>query len=134
MYSKVNGEDSASWVKKGEKQLDGLPADVTKLKLLTSLAKVYFEQEQQGKALQYMNRAFDLGEELFEQDLTANPGKMAYTADGEEELDDLAAAAAQYLQDPNSVVTKVNSTENELLKAHLQVAAATGLMHRSKRD
>lgn len=74
-----------------------------------------------------MGRAYDLGEELFEDDLKANPGKFSEMADGFDELVDLTSVAARQPWLSQNALDHVKLVRNDVLRARLLVEEAKGI-------
>jgi len=72
-----------------------------------------------------LEQGIDLGGEIFEQDLTAHPGKLAYNVDGFDELVKLCEVGAKY--EPTYTLSRVRQIRDDLLRAHLLVSVAEGL-------
>lgn len=126
-YAKVNKEQTTDWLKESKSELDRLPAGKRKLKLMVALAKNSLIGADDKQAIAMFEKAFDLGEEIFEEDLKSNPGKMAYYSEGEEELADLTESFAKPPTVRTSTISRIESIRDELLKAKLLVAAAKGI-------
>jgi len=114
------------WLKQSNNQLQSLPPGITKLKLMLALARDSMLAGDQKRAMELFQKAFDLGEELFAEDLRSNPGKMAYEGTGEEELAKLSEVFAKYPDTRVATMARVRSTRDDVLKARLLVAAAKG--------
>lgn len=75
-----------------------------------------------------LEQGLDLGEEIFNEDLAAHPGKLAYNVDGFDELTKLVQVGGKY--DTDYTVNYVRQIRNELLRAHLLVSVAEGISSR----
>ncbi len=108
--------------------LEKMPPDVNKLRLLVKISKARFMAGDQRGADAYADRGLDLGEELFSQDMRSNPGKMAYSAAGFDEIAELLHVLAQYDSSSERVVRRVRQIRNETLKARALGVIAQGLL------
>lgn len=131
-FDKLDPRKSADWQEEATREVDRLPPGKTRLRLLVAMAKAELVEGRFEAALPLFNKAFDLGQLLFTQDLNDNPGKMAYAADGEEELKDLVTAFAQKSKLFAIISEQVRGLHNDLLKAKLLVAAAKGSLSQPK--
>lgn len=127
LYAKVNQDEAQSWVAGARQQLDSLPPGPNKLRLIIALIKVSIANGNREQARQQSGRAFDLGEELFEEDLKANPGKMSDMAEGFDELVDLTSVCARQPWLFADTLGHVRQLRNDILRARLLVEEAKGL-------
>jgi hypothetical protein len=77
-------------------------------------------------------RCFALGEELFEEELDAHPGRATYTSPVYNVLDELVRSATPF--DPTTAVSKVDQVENAALKAYLLHSLAVELYAIQKQE
>ena len=99
-------------------------ASVAKLRIMCSLANVYFVRGDQERAMTMTDHALDLGEELYAQFMMANPGAVSYSADGVDEMTGLVGKAVAKVKRPETVVARINQMRQDVLKATLLTAAA----------
>lgn len=78
-------------------------------------------------AQQQVGRVYDLGEELFEEDVKANPGKFSEMADGYNELVDLTSVAARQPWLVGQTLDHARQVRNDVLRARLLVELAKGM-------
>lgn len=130
-YRRIDSEKAASWGDEANRELDHLPAGKVKLSLMGALATSALSQGKRDRALALFGNAFDLGELLFGEDIKENPGKMAYTVVGEEELASLVASFSKERRVFPAVLAEINGVHNDLLKAKLLVAGARGALSQS---
>jgi hypothetical protein len=109
-YSKSEPQEADAWRSQANAELERLPAGNTRLKLIAALAKDSLVNGDENRATSLFDKAFDLGEELFAEDLKANPGKMAYESQGEGELTELSEAFAKYPKISAATLSRVQST------------------------
>lgn len=121
-------KQASQWRDDAQAELDHLPAGKIKLKLLVALANLAVVQHKQEVALGLFNKAFDLGELLFNMDIKENPGKMAYTVEGEEELASLVTDFCKDNALRPAALDQTRGIHNDVLKAKLLVAAAKGTL------
>jgi hypothetical protein len=127
-YDQLDPKKADDWRTQATAELDHLPAGKTKLKLIIALADAALSEKKFQAALQLFDSAFDLGQTLVIQDLKDNPGKMAYAANGEEELAGVVADFSKYRNVRNDVVEQTRLVHDDVLKAKLLVAAAKGIL------
>jgi len=72
-----------------------------------------------------LNRCFTLGEELFEEELDAHPGRPTYTSPSYNALDGLVTSGASF--DPTTTASKVDQVGDIALKAYLLQSLARAL-------
>jgi hypothetical protein len=125
-YSKINQQQAADWLKESAGELDRLPSGTIKLRLLVQIAEGSLINGRQERAIVLFEHAFDLGEEIFEEDLKSSPGKMAYAAEGEAQLAELTESFAAHPAGRTIAMSRVEALRDDLLKAKLFVAAARG--------
>ncbi|MFQ5777190.1 MAG: hypothetical protein ACE5IP_04200 [Terriglobia bacterium] len=126
-YATADKEQAEARLRQSARYLDSMEPGREKLRLLVALARGYFALERVKDANQATARALDLGEELFAQDLQANPGTMAYAASGSEEMTTLVQWAAKNSADPLTILSRIRQVRSELLRARLLVFFAQGL-------
>lgn len=113
-----------SWIEQAAKHLDGMTTSVAKLRVTAALANAYFVRGDEERALTMTDHALDLGEELYEQYMIANPGAVSYSADGFEEMMDLMRKGMARVKRPESMVARINELRQDVLKATLLTVAA----------
>lgn len=126
-YSAVDEKKGAAGMLDLSKQLDGMQAGIGKLKLMVTLIEGYFALGRDKEAQATIGRAFDLGEELVVRDLEANPGKMAYSATGFDQIMDLAETAASRPGSSYDLLSRIRQVRSELIRANLLSSMAKGL-------
>jgi hypothetical protein len=126
-YAKVDPSQSESWVSGAREQLNSLPPGIKKLRLMIALIKVSIANGNREDARQQATKVYDLGEELFEEDLKANPGKGSQMADGFEELTDLTSVGARLPWLSAETLDHVRQLRNDVLRARLLVEEAKGM-------
>ncbi|HEY6307464.1 MAG TPA: hypothetical protein VI488_13510 [Candidatus Angelobacter sp.] len=126
-YSK-DAAQAKSWLAEAEKQMDKMRPGLNKLKLLVAIAKSYFVAGDLRSAYKYVDRAFDLGEELFSEDVKANPGKMAYSAVGFDEFTNLIELVARYDPHAEGLIQRAHEIRNDILKARALGMIAKGML------
>jgi hypothetical protein len=130
-FVKLDQQKAGDWFKGANDELERVPPGRTRLKLMVALVGDLLATGRMEQATAMFDKAFDYGEELFEQDLKANPGKMAYQADGEEELAQLTEKFTEDERVRSFAVARVDGIREELLKAKLLIAAVNGLSGRA---
>jgi hypothetical protein len=99
--------------------------DEDKLRALTAVARVEAALKDSRAVVEAVQQGFELGGELFEQDLELHPGKLAYRAVGFAELTELAGLGAKFA--PEEILSHISRIRSEALKANLLVDAADGI-------
>jgi hypothetical protein len=127
-YRRLNSAEAAGWRDEANRELDRLPVGKVKLRLMVALATSALSEGERDRALALFGKAFDLGELLFGEDLKENPGKMAYTVEGEEELASLVASFSKERKVFPAVFDEIKGVHNDVLKAKLLVAAEKGIL------
>lgn len=130
-YRRIDSEKAASWGDEASRELDHVPTGKVKLRLMAALATSALSQGKRDRAMALFGKAFDLGELLFEEDLKENPGKMAYTVEGEEDLALLVTSFSKERRVFTAVLADINGVHTDLLKAKLLVAGAKGALNQS---
>jgi hypothetical protein len=126
-YAKLDADQAGAWVSGARQQLNSLAPSVKKLRLMIALIKVSIANGNREDARQQASKAYDLGEELFEDDLRGNPGKLSDSADGFEELTDLTSVAARQPWLSAETLDHVRQLRNDVLRARLLVEQAKGM-------
>lgn len=126
-YASIDQKKSTSGIDDLAKQLDGMKSGIAKLQLMTNLINGYYALGREKDAVAMIGRAFDLGEELALRDLAANPGKMAYSAVGFDQIMGLAEAAAMHSSGTYDLLSKIRQVQSDLLRANLLSSMAKGL-------
>jgi hypothetical protein len=126
-YAKLDASQSDAWVSGAEKQLNSLPPDLNKLRLMIALVKVSIANGNREEAQQQIGKAYDFGEEIFEEDSKANPGKVSKQTDGLDELVDLTSAAARKPWLSAAVLDHIRQIRNDVLRAWLLVEQAKSI-------
>lgn len=127
-YDKIDANRANNWRDDALHQLDSLPPGKIKLKLLAALATASLEEGKTELALGLFDKAFDLAQTLFSQDLKDNPGKMAYATLGEDDLASLVTSFSRNNKVRGTVIEQTREVHNDVLRAKLLVAAAKGEM------
>jgi len=127
-FAEVDATQAEAWVSGARKQLDTMPADIYKLQLMIALSKFSIAKGNRDDARQEISRAYDLGEELFQEDMESNPGKLSDTGQGYDELVDLTAAASREPWLAAETLDHVRHIRNDVLRAHLLVEEAKGMI------
>jgi hypothetical protein len=126
-YEKLDAGQADAWVSGAKEQLNSMPAGVNKLRLMIALIKVNIANDDEENAKQQTGRAYDLGEEIFEEDLRANPGKFSGMAEGFDELVDLTSVGARQPWLSGNTLDHVRQVRNDVLRARLLVEQAKGM-------
>jgi hypothetical protein len=126
-YTKLDASQADTWVSGARQQLNSLPPTLNKLRLTIALIKVSLANGDREAAQQQIGKAYDFGEELFEEDLKANPGKFSEMADGFDELVDLTSAAARQPWSSAIALDHVRQLRDDVLRARMLVEEARGL-------
>lgn len=110
----------------GSKQTIGtLEDEPGKVEALASLAQAYASLGDLTSFRATARQAFDLGTELFQQDLDAHPGKLAIFAVTFKDLTKLTRVAVRF--DTAHTLAHLTGLQNNVLQAHLLVDAASAL-------
>jgi hypothetical protein len=131
-YADIDSRTAANWLHDASEEVSRLPSGTLKLRLMAALTKAKLVNHAPDVE-QDLRRTCALGEELFAEDMEANPGKMAYNAEGSDELEDLIEVAAARLPRPAFAVDIARKAGNDLLRSHLLISAAMGLAARDGR-
>ncbi len=123
-YDAKEQSQADAWVEQALKRTEDMNASVGKLRILCSLANVYFVRGDQARAMTMTDHALDLGEELYSQFMMANPGAVSYSADGVDEMIGLIGKAVAKVKRPETMVARINQVRQDVLKATLLTAAA----------
>ncbi len=124
-YSAVKDPSQAdAWIGQALKRTEDMNASVAKLRIMCSLANVYFVRGDQERAMTMTDHALDLGEELYAQFMMANPGAVSYSADGVDEMIGLVSKVVARVKRPETMVERINQVRQDVLKATLLTAAA----------
>lgn len=126
-FTASDPKKSEEWVAGSTAELGKMPAGEPKLQLIVALAKDALYSQKNARAGELFNKSFDLGEELFEEDARSNPGKMAYTTVGDQELAMLVEVFAKSRNFRATTTGRVREVRNDVLRARLLVAAAKGV-------
>jgi hypothetical protein len=105
--------------------IPGIGDEKGKLRALTALAQAAAGIGNMDSFRQALRKGFDLGVELFQQDLDVHPTKPAMFAAGFHDLTQLTRVGVRF--DPQYTLGQVSSLQNALLQAYLLVDAAEGL-------
>jgi len=126
-YTQLDSSQADAWVSGAREQVNSLPPSLNKLRLTIALIKVSIANGDREEAQQRIGKAYDFGEELFEEDLKANPGKFSELADGFDELVDLASVAARQAWLSGGSLNHIRQIRNDVLRARLLVEQAKGM-------
>lgn len=96
-----------------------------RLAALVALAKSAASLHDHDLAAKWMDEAFNLGEEILNEDLEVHPGKAVYMAKGLDALSELTSMAVQ--MDFYDAMARLEHVRNERLQAYLFIAAAEGM-------
>jgi len=96
-----------------------------KVMALFAIAKANHELNDQKAMQTAWNRAFDLGQELFQEDIEAHPVRPAYQAACFDNLRNLAKFGGKF--DPPMILQSLRKVRNQLLQAYLPISAAEGI-------
>lgn len=105
--------------------IDGIQDKGGKVRALVALAETAANIGDSKTFRESVKKAFDLGTEIFQQDLDVHPGKAAIFATGFDDLARLTAVAVRF--DRDTTLQYLASLRNEQLRAHLLVDAALTL-------
>ena len=126
-YQQVDPQQANAWLSAGRQQLDSLPSGLAKLRLKIALIKAAIANGDREAAKEQIAQAYDFGAGLFEADSTAEPGKLAQSTDGFDELVDLTDAASRQTWLQPASLENVRRIRPEVLRAHLLVEEAKGI-------
>ena len=93
--------------------------------MVTALAEAEAAAKQDKLFTETLRRGLDLGAELFNEDIAAHPGEIAYNAEGFDDLLKLAEVGGQYETLPT--LDFIRQIKNDVLKAHLLIGASEGV-------
>ncbi len=95
------------------------------LRVLSDLGEAAAAAGDEKVLRESLEQGIDLGSEIFEEDLIAHPGALAYNVDGFDEITKLSEVGAKY--EPTYTLSRVRQVREDLLRAHLLVSVAEGL-------
>lgn len=101
-----------------------------KVKVLFAIARGYLAVKDQKAMQAHWNRAFDLGQELFQEDSEAHPGRLAYQTACFESLRSLTEFAAKLA--PPMMLQAMRGVRNQLLRTYLGISVADGMFEHEK--
>ncbi len=107
------------------KDLESIGGAADRVAVLVALAKAAAATRDQKLIAETLERGFDLGEELFSEDLDVHPGKAVEDVTGFDSLSDLTAVGVKYA--PEYTVPRIERISNDLLRAHLLMITAENL-------
>lgn len=96
-----------------------------KVMALFAITKADHELNDQKAMQTAWNRAFDLGQQLFQEDIEAHPVRLAYQAACFDTLRNLAKFGGKF--DPPMIMQGLRKVQNQLLRAYLPISAADGI-------
>jgi hypothetical protein len=128
-YSSVDQKAGSAGMQDLAAQIDGMKAGIGKLQLMVNLINGYFALGRDKEAQAMIGRAFDLGEELVVRDLEANPGKMAYSASGFDQVMGLAETTASRPGSSYDLLARIRLVRSEVIRANLLSSMAKGLFN-----
>jgi hypothetical protein len=126
-YATSDASQAGAWVSGARQQLNSLPPSLGKLQLMIALIKVSIANGHREEAQQQIGKAYDFGEELFEGDLRANPGKFSPQGEGFDELVDLTSVAARQPWLTTDSLNRIRELRNDVLRARLLVEQAKAM-------
>ena len=103
----------------------GIKEGSGRLRALTARAKALATLHRTSDFRDVFSEAFSLGEELFQEDVDANPPKPALFATGYDELDRLTDLGIRF--QPELALARINGIQNSELKAMLLIPAADAM-------
>ncbi len=118
-------EGARKLVEQAKEGIATIKGSTDKVQALAALARAAAAAHDTKSLREALKRGFDLGEEIFEEDLEIHPGRLAYEVAGFDELSELTRVGVQF--DPQDTLTRVASLRNTLLQAHLLIDAAEAL-------
>jgi hypothetical protein len=118
-------------LREGQKSLPTVQEPRERLRLITALASGLAASGEREHIRSLIRSGFDLGEELFAQDLQLHPGKAAVSADGFSETTFLARLGARV--DSDFTLSRIAIVRNATLKPMLLGYAAKGLLEGQRR-
>lgn len=120
-----NPKRAAQLFEQSRSILPGVKEDSEQLDAITALAQAAAQLGDTDALAAAIEKGFDLGEELFQQDLDTHPYKPAYAGAGLENLHRLTQVAVKW--DSARTVSRIMELQNEVLRAYLLVSAAQAL-------
>jgi hypothetical protein len=115
-----------------QKGADKLPSGLPKLRALTSLAESSAGLGDLQHAEDAMQKAFDLGEELVNEDRDMHPGESVDQTEAFEELASVTRLGARV--EFGATMRRLDHLRDDALRTFLLIAAAEGLQHMSVAD
>ena len=88
-----------------------------RLSALSALAKAAAAAKDSVRFRDVLNKSFTLGEELYEEDVVAHPGKPTYGVAAYNVLSDIVSSGTGI--DPRATLSRIDQVENVALKAYL---------------
>jgi hypothetical protein len=129
--STTNPQQARSLLDQAKKDFESVKTSPPeKLSLLVALAKAAGANHDQELLVETLNRAFDLGEELFSEDEDVHTGRATYDLVGYDEMSDLTAVGMQFA--PVPTLAHVDQLSNDELRAQLLISAAEVLADKQK--
>jgi hypothetical protein len=130
-FADKDPKQAADLLATAQKATDKLPAELAKLRALTTLAEAAITVRDLPRAEQAIERAFDLGEELLSEDLDLHPGDTVYDSEEFEELSKITRLGAQFAF--SSTMARLDHLRSEVLQIYLLISAAEGLQQRTEK-
>lgn len=121
---------SADLLQQGKSLLSTMKDHKARLSALTAYAEAAAASGRPLEAKAAIDEAFPIGEELFQEDLDATPGKLAYAAAGYDDLTALTRTGAGL--DSAGMLARITTLRNVVLRAFLLVEAADGIARKNK--
>ena len=123
-------ERAAKVFRTSEELLGGLESPSDKLRALTAVAEAAAALGESESVRSALQQGFDLGEELFQEDVDQHPTKPAILSDAFKQLHKLTQLGIR-VQSPGTLA-RLDSLRNEVLQGYLLISAAQALqdLHR----
>jgi hypothetical protein len=133
-YSGQDPKTAEEWIRQCQSELHSMDDNINKLRLEVALTRSFLELKRESDAMDVTDRAFDLGEEIFNQDLRSNPGKETYSVVGFEELQNLTSLftskESQTLD--QQIMSRIGEIRNPVLRVRLLISMVGSLEAQTK--
>ena len=125
-YARIDPRRAQVWLYDGERGLDSIKDDETKLRLMTVLVRSNDLMRQEQPARTQLATAFALAEKIYSEDRRQHPERPVYAAQGFDALLELAYEAAR-LEGIQEAEARISTVKDPDLRAGLFISAARAL-------
>jgi sulfur transfer complex TusBCD TusB component (DsrH family) len=130
-YARVHPEQANAWLADAQSMLPSISDAGKKLRLMSAVALAQIKLGKYSEAIPWIAQVFALAEDLFMRERRQNPSEPSYALTGYDELSDLTENLSETAAQQSSLIARIETVSDEVLRARLLTAFAKAALHES---